>query len=244
VAPRKTKVQKKELTKESVIPQKVGRNRQIDPNIKWKEMKEQFSLDDDEMPDYLRLEIENYNPRAKTRLSKAKPNKPLNHILQAEATIKSLLYPQTPQVVRKCKNEKCGELFRSSYESVAHCSDYCRKERLAGLFGIEWVEDQYSSKNEIELWMGQVPPMIVPQQVLAVMKYLVLDSESQIGVEIEPWNPKNRKPVQVVSEPIEPEAVPIEPSPIPQTVESLPQLSMQERLSKIRARTALGKSVR
>lgn len=241
MAPRK-RIQKKVMTKGSVIPQAV-KKKEENPHDVWAEMKKNFGLEDDEMPAYLQAAIANWEAtRGKSGLSRLKPNKPLNHILQAEATLKSLQYPLTPQVVKVCKLESCKELFRTPYESVAYCSDYCRKESLAS-FGIEWIDDQYSSKNEIELWMGQVPPALIPESVLAVMKYLVHDSEERTGEQIVPWNPKHRKQEQVVSKPIERAALPIEPSnPLPPP-ESLPQLTMKERLAKIRANTALDMSV-
>lgn len=235
---------KKVVTKGSVVPQVKNTKKEIDPNEKWLQMKADFDLEDDEMPAHLAAEIANWNSRPKpiAGLTKGKPNKPLNHILQAEATLKSLAYPLTPQVVKVCKLESCKELFRTPYESVAYCSDFCRMTGLAG-YGIQWIEDQYSTKNEIELWMGQVPPALIPESVLAVMKYLVLDSESKRDDPIIAWSPKSQKPEPVVAKPIEPEAPRIEPE-IPAPIEStLPRLSIQERLSKLRAKTALDKAV-
>jgi len=232
--PRKAAV-KKVVTKGSVIPKVVSKKKEIDPNEKWLKMKADFDLEDDEMPAHLAAEIANWNsrPKLKTGLSKAKPNKPLNHVLQAEATLKSLVYPATPQIVKVCKGTTCGELFRTAYEYMSYCSDYCRMVGLKD-FGIEWLDDQWANKNEVELWMGSVPPGVIPQSALAVMKYLVLDSEAKLGAEIEPWNPKLPKSVQPEPKPIEPEAAQIEPEILPQPKAVLPPLSARERLAQIR----------
>jgi len=236
LAPRKS-ANKKVQTKGTVIPQKKAAVQKVeDPNKKWESMKAEFGLEDDEMPDYLRLQIENWNTAPatrKSRVTKAKPNKPLNHQLQAEATLKSLQYPMTPQEVKKCKREDCGDLFRTPYQSVAYCSDYCRGEELAKSFGIKWIADQYESKNEIELWMGQVPPALIPASALAVMKFLVLDSEARTGETIEPWSPKQSAGVKQ-SIPAKLESP--EPIPVP-AVESRPKLSVRDRLAQIRSRS-------
>lgn len=235
-------VLKKVVTKGSVIPKIMAKGKDADPNEKWLRMKADFDLEDDEMPAHLAAEIANWNarPKTKTGLSRAKPNKPLNHIMIAEATLKSLVYPATPQVVKVCKGTDCGDLFRTAYEYMSYCSDYCRLTGLAQ-FGIEWIDDQWATKNEVELWMGNVPPGTIPQSVLAVMKYLVLDSEAQSGVVIDPWNPKLQKSVVAESAPIVPEAVQIEPLKIPQPESTLPRLSASERIAQLRARTIPGK---
>lgn len=229
---------KKVVTKGSVIPQKVSKTKPGDPNEKWAKMKADFELSDDEMPDYLRIEIENWNNAPATRkvgVTRGKPNKPLNHIMQAEMTIKSLQYPLTPQVVKKCKQSSCGELFRTAYEFVSYCSDYCRSVELASKFGIEWVADQFSTKNEIELWMGSVPAGVIPQQALAVMKYLVADSEERTGETIEPWSPNRPKPVSDAPKfvPSVVESQPEPSSPIPSTPA---KQSIQDRLADLRSR--------
>lgn len=230
---------KKVVTKASVIPQKASRAKKaIDPNEKWAKMKADFELSDDEMPDYLRLEIENWNNAPATRkvgVTKAKPNKPLNHVMQAEMTIKSLQYPLTPQVVKKCKQDSCGELFRTAYQFVSYCSDYCRALELSGKFGIEWIADQYSTKNEIELWMGAVPAGVIPQSALAVMKFLVADSEERTGETIEPWSPSHPKPVSETPQYV-PSMLESQPEPNSPTRESLPKLSVQDRLKLLRSR--------
>lgn len=229
-------VVKKVVTKGSVIPKIMAKGKDIDPNEKWLKMKADFDLEDDEMPKHLQAEIANWNarrPAGKSGLTKAKPNKPLNHIMVAEATLKSLVYPATPQAVKVCKGPDCGDLFRTSYEYMSYCSDYCRLQGLAG-FGIEWIDDQWSNKNEVELWMGNVPPGTIPQSVLAVMKYLVLDSEERAGVVIDPWNPGLPKSAPVVSKPVEPAIERIE-QPIPAQPQSIPpRLSVKDRLAQIR----------
>lgn len=234
MAPRKTL--KKVITKGSVIPQSKLSKKEINPHDKWAQMKADFDLEEDEMPPKLAAEIANWDARppvGKSGLTRGKPNKPLSHILQAEATLKSLSYPLTPQVVRVCKLESCKDLFRTPYESVAYCSDFCRMEALTAV-GMNWIDDQWSSKNEIELWMGQVPPAIIPESILSVMKYLVLDSESKRDEPIEPWNPGVQSPAPVVSKPIEPEVVQIEPETIAQPESIQPQLSVRDRLAKLR----------
>lgn len=229
---------KKVVTKGSVIPQKVSKTKPEDPNVKWANMKEALGLDDDEMPDFLRLEIENWNNAPATRrtgVTRGKPNKPLNHIMQAEMTIKSLQYPLTPQIVKKCKQDSCGELFRTAYEFVSYCSDFCRSKELSSKFGIEWVADQFSTKNEIELWMGSVPPGIVPQSALAVMKFLVADSEERTGETIEPWSPNRSKPEPDVQRYV-PAIAESQPEPSPPIPSTLGVQSVRDRLADLRSR--------
>jgi len=133
-------------------------------------------------------------------------NQPLTHSLMAEATIKSLQYPSKIAVDKTCKN--CKLPFYTSYEYVAYCSDLCRRTELAKSFGIDWIEDSYRGKNEIQVWGGRVPPAIIPPEALAVMKYLVERAEKRLGSPIEPWSPKPpSKPVsssaaQPVVEPV------------------------------------------
>lgn len=229
---------KKVVTKGSVIPQRVSKTKPGNPNQKWAKMKADFELEDDEMPDYLRLEIENWNNAPATRrtgVTRAKPNKPLNHVMQAEMTIKSLTYPLTPQVVKKCKQESCGELFRTAYEFVSYCSDYCRSTELASKFGIEWVADQFATKNEVELWMGSVPPGTIPQSALAVMKFLVADSEERTGETIEPWSPNRSKPEQVARQFV-PSVVESQPVQSPPILSTPAKQSIQDRLADLRSR--------
>lgn len=236
MAPRKS-ANTKVSVKSTVIPQKKrAAAKPENPHEKWAEMQKAFGLEDDEMPEYLQLEIANWDAAPvtrKSRITRAKPNKPLTHVLHAEATLKSLVYPMTPQEVRKCKREECGDLFRTPYQSVAYCSDYCRADELGKKFGIEYIADQYESKNEIELWMGQVPPAIIPSSALAVMKFLVLDSEARSGETIEPWSPN--KPAAVKqSNPVVVESPPEIPAPI---VQSPAKLSIQDRLANLRSRS-------
>lgn len=133
-------------------------------------------------------------------------NQPLTHSLMAEATIKSLLYPSKIAIDKVCKN--CQGPFFTSYDYVAYCSDHCRRVTLAKSFGIEWVEDSYRGKNEIEVWSGRVPPAIIPPEALAVMKYLVEKAEKRLGSPIVPWSPQQTsKPVSSPSVPSEPEQV-------------------------------------
>jgi hypothetical protein len=133
-------------------------------------------------------------------------NQPLTHSLMAEATIKSLLYPSKVAIDKVCKN--CQGPFFTSYDYVAYCSDQCRRTTLAKDFGIDWVEDSYRGKNEIQVWGGRVPPGIIPPEALAVMKYLVEKAEKRLGSPIEPWNPQQlSKPTSSPSAPSEPELV-------------------------------------
>jgi hypothetical protein len=131
-------------------------------------------------------------------------NQPLTHSLMAEATIKSLAYPSKIAVDKVCKN--CKDPFFTSYEYVAYCSDLCRRTVLAKTYGIDWVEDSYRGKNEIQVWGGRVPPAIIPPEALAVMKYLVEKAEKRLGNPIVPWSPSQKpKPSSsAVPPPVEP----------------------------------------
>ena len=128
-------------------------------------------------------------------------NQALTHSLMAEATLKSLAYPSRIGIDKVCKC--CKGAFYTSYEYVAYCSDLCRRTDLSKMFGIDWVEESYRGKNEIQVWGGRVPPGIIPPEALAVMKYLVEKAEKRLGSPIVPWNPKPpSKPVSVPAAPI------------------------------------------
>lgn len=159
-------------------------------------------------------------------------NQPLTHSLMAEATIKSLQYPSRVAVDKVCKN--CKLPFYTSYQYVSYCSDLCRRTELSKSFGIDWVEDSYRGKNEIQVWGGRVPPGIIPPEALAVMKYLVEKAEKRLGSPIEPWNPKPpAKPVSVSAAPIAVE--PISQLDIEALLESpvLDRRSLQELLADL-----------
>lgn len=229
---------KKVQVKGTVVPQPKTRTKSIDPNKKWEQMKEDFDLDDDEIPPYLAEEIRAFNnrPKAKSGLSRTAPNKPLTRILTAESVLHSLQFPARPMKVAKCKLSSCGDVFRTPYNSVAYCSDFCRMEGLKEI-GIDG-EDIFGSKNELELWGGYTPPAIIPEAVLAVMKYLVLDSEARAEKEIQPWSPNHPKKV---SSGIRPSAsIPqARISPIPPRESSDSQESLRDRLARMRAKNGL-----
>jgi hypothetical protein len=120
-------------------------------------------------------------------------NQALTVSLQLEATLNSLAYPERARVSKKCKN--CEELFYTEYNYLSYCSDLCRRTVLAKSYGIEWVEEQYHGRNEIQVWGGRVPAGIIPPEALSVMKYLVEQAEKNQGQTIQPWHPPV-KPVQ------------------------------------------------
>ena len=120
-------------------------------------------------------------------------NQALTVSLQLEATLNSLAYPERARVSKTCKN--CNELFYTEYNYLSYCSDYCRRTVLAKSYGIEWVEEQYHGRNEIQVWGGRVPAGIIPPEALSVMKYLVEQAEKKQGQTIQPWLPP-AKPVR------------------------------------------------
>jgi hypothetical protein len=142
-------------------------------------------------------------------------NQGLTHSLMAEATINSLAYPEkVKQVDKICKN--CEQPFYTSYRYVSYCSDECRRITLAKQYGIDWVEEQYHGRNEIQVWGGRVPPAIIPPEALSVMKYLVEKAEASLGHSIQPWHaPLPKKAVSSAPAPI-----PIEPA-VPKDIDSL-----------------------
>ena len=111
----KSRTIKKVPVKGTVIPQPKAKKKSIDPNAKWEQMKIDFDLDDDEIPEYLAEEIRAFNnrPKAKSGLTQKNPNKPLTKLLTAESVLHSLAYPARPMKVAKCKLPSCGEVFRT-----------------------------------------------------------------------------------------------------------------------------------
>lgn len=123
-------------------------------------------------------------------------NTKLNESMMLEATLYTLAYPEKARVVKKCKNEECGEAFYTTYYYVAYCSDYCRRQALASDFGIEVVEKRYRDRDvpDEALWEGRTPPMIIPEAALKVMKFLVETAENHLGRPIEPWSAPEQTP--------------------------------------------------
>lgn len=105
-----------------------------------------------------------------------------------EAVLNSLEYPEKTRISKVCKNETCKGVFMTTYKFVAYCSDYCRRESLKSVFGIQAVENHYVSKPDEDRWGGTEYPQIIDQQALAVMKYLVEKAESETGQTIQPWS--------------------------------------------------------
>lgn len=214
------------------------------PHVAWKEMQEALGLEDDEMPEYLKADIQKWDAGNKAAIptGPAKPlpvNRPLNRTLQAEGVLHALImqeYPERPMVARKCKG--CGEAFRTSYKSNAYCSDLCRREGLKS-FGIDW-QHEYNTKSEVDEWGGKVPAYTVPPAALRVMKYLVNEAEAAQGAELIPWRPKHvarMNGAQVELDSVE-QLAPIESSPISQPVSA--PVSLKERLAALKSKNGLG----
>lgn len=222
---------------------KSAKKKPQNPYLLWEKMKADFELEDDEMPEYLKTDIEAWNAaQEKEPLTETSPlpiNRPLNRSLQAEGVLQALMvqdYPERPMVARKCK--ACHEVFRTSYKSNAYCSDLCRRDGLKS-FGIDW-HHEYNTKSEIDEWAGRIPAYTIPPAALRVMKYLVLEAEELRGEPLEPWIPKhavrmNGASVELVH------AEPLNPSQSDDSsIDVSVQPSLKERLAALRSRTGLG----
>lgn len=106
----------------------------------------------------------------------------------AEATLRSLQWPNSTKVSRECK--ECGFMFLTEYHSVAYCSNLCRKSKLSK-YGIDW-----SDKPLKHSYGGMTPPGIIPPDALEAMadilrqaKYTVLSPQ---GVEVALPEPEER----------------------------------------------------
>lgn len=211
----------------------------IDPNVTWAKMKEDFDLEDDEMPEWLAKDIQAWNPIKAVIEAPLPKNRPANRSQQAEAVLHALNsqeWPEKPMVARKCYS--CGDAFRTSYKSNAYCSDMCRREGLRS-FGIDWHE-KYSKQNEIQEWSGRLPPYVIPPDALKVMKFLVTEAEELTGVPIEEWRPKhlarmNGPQAELVHEEIPDQIELPNDEPVPSAGPSL-----IERLAALRKGTGLG----
>ena len=143
-----------------------------------------------------------FDPDAMKKMMGQLPhNSKLQATMNMEATITTLLHPEKARLSKVCKNPECNEPFMTLYQSVAYCSDACRREVLAQTFGIEAVERSYIEKMQNDtLWGGTEYPMVIEPKILSVMKYLVETVEAQTGQPISPWSaPQN------VREPEKPE---------------------------------------
>lgn len=60
-------------------------------------------------------------------------------LFQAEGMLLHLRYLPGSMITKKCL--ECKELFRSSYMSVAYCSDPCRAKAFERQMGVKWTYD-------------------------------------------------------------------------------------------------------
>jgi hypothetical protein len=117
------------------------------------------------------------------KVEKAFEDTPLNDdekILQAEGVILHLQKP-TRFVTKKCKRKQCGELFATSYVSVAYCSNVCRGKDLESQTGIHWNPhiDRYQN-------LQAEPPMVIGPQaykVLIEFAEYILAQRNQIQIQ-------------------------------------------------------------
>lgn len=80
--------------------------------------------------------------------------------LEGEAV---LAYWERGREFREKDCTQCGKRFATNYNSVANCSDKCRRDALAAI-GITWSP----VKTQHERW-GRTPPLVVPQEALILL---------------------------------------------------------------------------
>lgn len=128
----------------------------------------------------------------------------MGNVAKEEAVVDCLLYPEKQRIFKICGNKNCDAKFATTYRYVNFCSDFCRREHLAETFGIEVVNETYKNRPDDLRWGGTEYPLIVPPEVLSIMKYLVIQAEEQTGSEIIPWSAPEPEP-----EPV-PQVVPLQ----------------------------------